>query len=93
MKQQMIYVASHTASMLGSLRLDDDARKVRDARDALDEAIKAVKDLDWDSLFSLTEAGQQNLTTHQQAVLECYAKLKRVLLQTYKEMFDAIKGF
>jgi hypothetical protein len=72
--------------------LDADSKTVADANADLKKAIQELKALKWDSLFALDEAERQELTACQQRVRECYAKLKRVLLETYKELFTAVKG-
>jgi hypothetical protein len=92
MNSRIDELSRRTEALLQGIDCYPEAKKLADANAELREAIQALKTLNWDSLFALDEAERQELTACQQKVRECYAKLKRVLLETYKELFTAIKG-
>lgn len=91
MNSQIFKLGNETVELLRGLSLEKDARELRDAVDELKTAINALKDLRWDDLFAVKDEERQELTACQQKVHECYAKLKRALLVTYKEIFTAVK--
>ena len=92
MNSRIEELGDYTYALLRNLSLEADAKKITDANQDLKDAIRSVKGLNWDSLFALGEAERHELTASQQKVHECYAKLKRILLETYKELFTAVKG-
>jgi hypothetical protein len=70
---------------------EEEAKRINDAKEALENAVRELKGLRWDHLCAIEDDKRHELTTHQQSVIECYAKLKRALLEVYKELFHAIK--
>jgi hypothetical protein len=78
---------------LRDLDCNDEWKKVDSTDAELKDAIKKLKELKLDDLCAIEDNKRQELTTHQQKVIECYAKLKRVLLEVYRDLFQVIKKF
>jgi len=69
----------------------DDYTRLDTAEKELEAAISKIRNLGWADLCALDDEGRQKITVLQQEAHECYAKLKRVLLETHKAMFESIK--
>ena len=92
MNSRILDIAKVTETMFLNLsNCREEADKIYAAKTALDESIKELKGLKWDYLFGIEDDKRHELTASQQKVIECYAKLKRALLEVYKELFHAIK--
>lgn len=89
MKSRILDIAHYTTSLLLNLDCKEDAKKIEMAERILKNTIQDLKELPWDQLFAIGEC--QELTAKQQAVIEDYATLKRILLETYRDMFQEIK--
>ncbi|MCL2410093.1 MAG: hypothetical protein FWC97_00475 [Treponema sp.] len=70
---------------------DEDYKKIESAQRCFDDAVKALRTLELSDLCASSGEEQQKLIVSQQQVRECYAKLKRVLLEIYKDIFNSIK--
>jgi len=95
MNKRILDLARYTSSMLRNIDSEsckDDIKKVNDANDDLEKAVDKIKGLNWDALFAIDDDKRQELTIHQQKIIDCYAKLKRVLLEVYHDLFHVIKG-
>jgi len=91
MNSKIYEVADAIAYLLGNLNCNDDKKKVADAKEALKNAMGELQGLRWDHLLAINDDKRHELTTRQQKAIECYAKLKRVLLEVIKELFGAVK--
>jgi hypothetical protein len=96
MNRRILDIARSTINMFSELdrgELKEDILKISDARDSLRNSIEEIKSLDWDNLLATDDETRQKLIVCQQKAVESYAKLKRVLLETYRDTFNAIKKF
>jgi hypothetical protein len=96
MNSKILDFADYTLNLvyyIGGQVYSEDYKKVEAAKAELEAAIANLKNLDWNYLFAIEDEKRKELTVCQQKFAECYAKLKRVLLETYKEIFDAVKKF
>jgi len=98
MKNGILILADHTSNLVqnfnrytGDNHWQEEYKSIDDAKKALNDAMSQLKNLNWDHLCAISENNRQELTTHQQNVILCYAKLKRALLEVYKEIFNAMK--
>jgi len=91
MNSNIINVAVNTAIFLRKFDCNEDAQKIENTQRELNHAILELKELKWDHLFAVEDEKRHELTIKQQAVIECYAKLKRALLEVFKETFQVIK--
>jgi len=92
MKRRIFDIAHYTGSLLRNINCDEEYKNLEAAENELSKAISGIKELDLDQLCAIEEDKRQELTTRQQAVIESYAKLKRILLETYRDIFNALKG-
>ena len=98
MKSGILTLADYTSNFVQSLNRytggnnwQEEYKSVDGAKTALKEAMHQLQNLKWDHLCAITDEERQELTTHQQNVISCYAKLKRAMLEVYKEIFNAMK--
>jgi regulator of replication initiation timing len=92
MNSRIERLAEQTSKLLYNLNLGvEEYQKINTANEDLRKAINELKDLQWDQLFAIEEDKRQELTMRQQKVIECYATLKRTLLEIYRDLFKAIK--
>ena len=91
MTKKIIEVARITANYLDRCNCNEERKTIEKAIDDLKESVEGLKELDWNVLFATKEEDRAELTTRQQAVIENYAKLKRVLLEAHRDIFKAIK--
>jgi hypothetical protein len=93
MNSRISDLARYTVKLLRDIENTiDEIKKVDGANDALTKAIDKLKGLKLDDLCAIEEEKRHELTTRQQEIIECYAILKRVLLEVYRDLFQAIKG-
>ena len=93
MNTGIIHFAQQTSNMLYNIGCREDGKKIDDAKDAFNNAIKALKELQWDSLCAIRGEKRYELIIHQRNVIKCYTKLKRSLLEVYRDIFLSIKDF
>ena len=96
MNSKILDLAGYTLNLvyyIGGQVYSEDYKKVEAARAGLEAAIANLKNLSWEHLFAVEDEKRKELTVCQRKFAERYAKLKRVLLETYKEIFDAVKKF
>jgi len=91
MNSRILEIARYTGNLLRNLHCDDDGKKLLEAEENLQGAIRRLKDLKLDQLCAIEEDKRQELTTHQQTVIEFYAKLKRTILEIYRDLFKFLK--
>jgi NAD(P)H-nitrite reductase large subunit len=92
MNSRIERLAKHTEALINSIgSCEPEIKELVKASDDLKFAICEVKDMGWDQLFAIEEDKRQELTMRQQKVIECYAALKRTLLEIYRDLFKAIK--
>ena len=91
MTKKIIEVARFTANYLDNCNCNEERKIIDNAIDELKKSVEGLKELDWNVLFAIKEEDRAELTTRQQAVIENYAKLKRVLLEAHRDIFKAIK--
>jgi hypothetical protein len=85
-------LARYTCDLLHNIGCcNEEWQKVNTAKEELKKAVDEVKSLEWDQLFAIEDDERQELTTRQQKVIECYANLKRTLLEIYGDLFKVIK--
>ena len=91
MNTGIIHFAKQTSSMLYNLSCREEGKKIDTAYNNLDVAIRDLKGLKWDDLCAIED--DKELITHQHNIIECYAKLKQILLEAYRDLFQEIKKF
>jgi hypothetical protein len=91
MKSRIHDIARYTINLLNNLDCNEEVKKLKDADEDLQKATSELKNLNWEHLFAIEDEKRQELTTHQQKCIECYAKLKRILLEVYRDMFNGLK--
>ena len=91
MHSNIVNVAHNTERLMQSLDCDEDKKKISDARTALEAEVILFKGMKWEHLFAIKEDKRHELTTEQQKIVELYAKLKRALLEVYRDLFNALK--
>jgi hypothetical protein len=84
-------IARYTSVLLSDLNCDSDGKKVKEVNKNLETSIQILKGLKWDDLCAIKDDKRHELTMRQQNVIECYANLKRVLLETYRDIFQQLK--
>ena len=97
MNNRITEFAHHTQRMLrdfdygGSLK--EEIKKLSESQTIFEDSIRDIKNLKLEYLCAIDDDKRQELTLRQQNAIESYAALKRVLLETYRDLFNAIKKF
>ena len=92
MNSKITDLARYTLKLLEDLDCQAEYRKVATANEDLSKAMQVVKYSEWNVRFSVTGDDHDALVTQNQKVHECYAVLKRILLETYRDIFQQLKG-